>query len=340
MTGTRTRQGGCDIAVLVDEEVGERDGRGGFVADAGSMEAQVAQALHRSGHKICVVPFDPAVTPTIEALRALEPRLVFNLTEWIGGDRSLDAAIAGLLEMLKLPYTGASPAGMQLARDKALAKRIVAGLGIEVAPHRLLSGRRSAASGLRFPVIVKPQFGDGSEAIARNALARNPRELVARVAAWRKRSVEPLICEEFVEGTDLYVGLLGNEPRIMPPIELVIGRRGAGAPAFSTFNVKHDLRYQQRWQVAYQRAVLPAEVLGEVNEASRRIFRALKQRDYARIDFRLTPERKLVFLEVNPNPDLSRDTFGRCHGRRHRSFSQVSYPGLIEAIVSAALARG
>ncbi len=325
--------------MLVDEEVGEHDRQGRFVVERGSMEAQVVQALAYPRRKICIVPFAPAVTPTIEALRALKPRLVFNLTEWVDGDRRLDSAIAGVLEMMGLRYTGASPEGMQLARDKALAKRIVAGLGIDVPAHRLFNGRRTSAPALDFPVIVKPQFGDGSEAIARNALARNPGELRARVTALRKRSREAFLCETFIPGTDLFVGLLGNEPQVMPPIELVIGRRGAGAPGFSTFNVKHDLRYQKRWQVAYRQAALPVGLLDEIRDASRRIFWALKQRDYARIDYRLTPDNRLVFLEVNPNPDLSRDTFGRSRARRHRCFSELPYPDLIAAIVRSALAR-
>ena len=325
--------------MLVDEEVGERDSKGRFVVERGSMEAQVVRTLGRDGCTVCVVPFSPDITPTIEALRALKPRLVFNLTEWVDGNRGLDFAIAGLLEMMKLRYTGASPEGMQLARDKVLAKRIVADLGIAVPAHTLVGAGATSARPASFPVIVKPQFGDGSDAIARDALARNPRELLARVSALRRRTREALLCETFVPGVDLFVGLLGREPQVMPPIELVIGRRGAGAPAFSTFKVKHDVRYQQRWQVAYRQAALPDALLQQIGDASRRIFWALKQRDYARIDYRLTPDNRLVFLEVNPNPDLSRDTFGRSRAKRHGCFAEVSYGELIATIVSAARAR-
>src|SRR6185436_12595747 len=134
MPGATSRKIRCDIAVLVDEETGERDSRGRFVVEARSMEANVLQALEAK-HHIRAVPFDPKITPTIEELRRLKPRLVFNLTEWVGGNRRLDAAIVGILEMMKLRYTGAGPDGMQLARDKALAKQVVASLGVAVAPH-------------------------------------------------------------------------------------------------------------------------------------------------------------------------------------------------------------
>lgn len=324
----------CDIVLLVDEEVGEPSGSGRFVLERGTMEAHVLESLQEQQRKICVVPFNPELTPTIEALRALKPRLVFNLTEWVGGNRRLDAAIVGVLEMMKLRYTGAGPAAMQLARDKALAKSIVAEAGIAVAPHTLVNGRLPVSGRLTFPLIVKPQFGDGSDEIGNGALVRSERELARRVDAIRRRTREPLICEAFIPGRDLFVALLGNEPQVMPPLELVIGRQGPGAPRFATFRVKNDAPYRTRWRVRYRQPQLPAGTMQEIGNASRRIFRALGLRDYARIDYRLTPDNKLVFLEANPNPDLARHTFGR-----DRCFAGVAYSTLISSIVEAALSR-
>jgi len=320
--------------VLVDEEVGARSASGRFVVDAGSMEAHVLHALRGRYAGVAVVPFDAAIVPTIEELRRLAPRLVFNLTEWIGGDRRLDAAIAGVLEMLKLPYTGAGPEGLQLARDKALAKSVVAELGIETAPHRLVNGHAPALPRLDFPIIVKPQFGDASDGIANAALVRTPAQLRRRVGAIRRRLSDTLMCEAFVPGRDLFVALLGNEPRVMPPLELVVSRSGAGAPRFATFKVKNDPEYRKRWGVRYRVARLDDGVRARIDDASRRIFRALKLRDYARIDYRLTPDDRLVFLEANPNPDLTRHTFGR-----DVCFAGVPYPEVIASIARAALAR-
>lgn len=339
MPGASSRKTRCDIAVLVDEETGERDSLGRFVVEGRSMESSVVRALKARHGDIRAVPFDPKITPTIEELRRLKPRLVFNLTEWVGGNRRFDAAIVGILEMMKLRYTGAGPEGMHLSRDKALAKKIVGDLGVDVAAHVLVNGRRAITVPAAFPVIVKPQFGDGSDEIGKNALVRNLRSLLQRVGAIRKRSDEPLICEEFVPGRDLFVALLGNEPKVIPPMELVVGRRGAGAPLFSTYRVKNDSRYQRKWRLGYRQAELPGDVLEKIDEASRKIFHALKLRDYARVDYRLTPENRLVFLEANPNPDLARNTFGRDAAGRDRCFAGVAYPDLIATIVSAALTR-
>src|SRR5688572_13810174 len=202
----------CDIAVLVDEEVGSRNGTGRFVVDARSMESNVLWALKKAHRSVRVVPFSPDITPTVEELRTLKPRLVFNLTEWVGGNRRLDAAITGVLEMMKLRYTGSGPEGMQLARDKALATDIVADLGVAVAPHAVVNGRRDFAVDLTYPVIVKPQYGDASDGMGAAALVRNRAQLKRRVATIRRHSDEPLVCEEFIPGRDIYVALLGNEP--------------------------------------------------------------------------------------------------------------------------------
>jgi D-alanine-D-alanine ligase len=324
----------CDVAILVDEETGARNAAGRFILDRGCMEAYVLQALKRQHSNVVVVPFDPRITPTIDELRALKPRLVFNLTEWLSGDRRLDAAIASMLEMMGLRYTGADAAGMQLARDKALAKRVVADLGIAVAPHTIVNGERPATDSLAFPVIVKPQFGDASDAISNNAFVRTPAQLMRRVEEIRRHSDEPLLCEEFVAGRDLFVALLGPDPEVMPALELVVGRRAAGAPRLATFKVKHDPQYRRRWAIRYRPARLAADVAETIRESSRRIFHALKLRDYARIDYRLAPDGQLVFLEANPNPDLTRHTFGR-----DVCFAGVPYPKLISSIVESALSR-
>jgi D-alanine-D-alanine ligase len=324
----------CEIAVLVDAEVGEPDDAGDFVLERGVMEWHVVQTLQRADRSVCIVPFDPEITPTVEKLRSLKPRLVFNLTEWVAGNRRLDSAIAGVLEMMNLRYTGAGPEGMQIARDKALAKQVVADLGIAVAPHVIVNGHLPDAASLAFPVIVKPQFGDGSDEIHNASVVRTPRGLQRRVTMLRRRRQDPLMCEQFIAGRDLFVALLGNEPQVMPPVELVVGRKGAGAPRLATSRVKNNERYGARWRIRYREAVLPAELMEHITDASRRIFAALKLRDYARIDYRLTPQNELVFLEANPNPDLTRNTFGR-----DRCFAGVPYPELISTIVRSALLR-
>lgn len=325
----------CDVALLVDEETGEY-GRGGrFIPEDDDVEEKVLRALHARYRRVEVVPFSPRVVETVERLRELRPRMVMNLTEWVDSDRKLDAAVTGLLDMLKLPYTGTGPLGLQLARDKALSKRIVAGLGVAVPRHFVLErGGRIAGNGLSFPLIVKPQFGDGSDEITRRSVVRNWRDLRTQARSIRARLKEPAVCEEFVLGRDLYVGLLGNEPRVLPPVELVIGSRHRSAPQFATYRLKNDPRYRAKWRIHYRRARLDGKTMRTVIETSRRIFHALQLRDYARLDFRLTGDNRLYFIEANPNPDLDPHALNRSG-----CFSGIKYRALIARIVESARKR-
>ena len=325
----------CEVAMLVDEETGTQLKSGRFVPDRNSVEAYVFEILRASYRNVEIVPFDPGIVGTIEALRALKPRIVFNLTEWIDGDRTLDQAITGLLEIMKLPYTGTGPEGMQLARDKALSKTIAAGLGVDVPRYFVLNcGDRVRNPGLAYPLIVKPQFGDASEEIRKNSVVKSELELRTRVKVMRERIDEPLICEEFIPGRDLYVALLGNEPEVMRPVQLVIGKKGASAPQFATYRLKNDGAYRTRWRIHWREARLDRAMARAINDASRRIFHALKLRDYARLDYRLTPDDRLVFIEANPNPDLAPHAMGM-----NRCFVGVRYSVLIRRIVEAARER-
>ncbi len=328
----RRKSARCDVALLVDEETGEYGHDGRFIPEDDDVEEKVLRALRKRYRRVEVVPFSPRVTDTIAWLRKLKPRIVMNLTEWVDGDRQQDAAIAGLLELLKLRYTGAGPAGLRLARDKSLAKRIVSGLGVGVPRQLNIINKNNE---IQYPLLVKPRFGDGSDGIARHSLVRNARELRARVRALRAWLKEPALCEEYIPGRDLYVGLLGNAPRVLPPVELVVRSRNRSAPQFATYRLKNDPRYRARWRVSYRRARLDGKTMRRVAEASRRIFHALELRDYARLDFRLTHDNRLYFIEANPNPDLDPHALNR-----NGCFAGVPYVRLIGAIVESARKRG
>ena len=325
----------CDIALLVDAEAGDRRLSGRFVPERSSVEAYVLEALREQHLNVTVVPFAAAVEPTITELRVLRPRLLFNLTECVNGNRSQDAAIAGLLDLLRLPYTGSGLSGLRLARDKALSKHIVADLGVGVPRYFVIPARGPVRNPrVPYPLIVKPQYGDGSDEVRVNSLVKNERELVQRVRVLRKRVNAPLICEEFIEGCDLYVALLGNAPAVMPAVELVIGRKGRGAPAFASYKLKNDGAYRNRWRVRWRIAKLSRNLQRDVEIASRAIFHALEQRDYGRIDYRLTPDGRLVFLEANANPDLHPHAMGN-----NQCFAGVAWGDALRRIVDEALNR-
>jgi D-alanine-D-alanine ligase len=331
----RGEDAACDVALLVDAEAGERRRHGRFVPERSSVEAYLLRELQAQGLRAAMLPFEADVEATISALRALRPRLVFNLTECVDGDRSQDAAIAGLLDLLRMPYTGSGPGGLRLARDKALSKHIVADLGVAVPRYFVIPARGLVRNPrVPYPLIVKPQFGDGSDEVRVNSLVKNERELRERVRVLRRRIHAPLICEEFIEGRDLYVALLGNAPEVMPAVELVVGRRGPGAPAFASYRLKNDGAYRNRWRVRWRVAKLSSNLKRDVDAASRAIFHALEQRDYGRLDYRLTPDGRLVFLEANANPDLHPHAMGN-----NLCFAGLSYREAVRRILASALSR-
>ena len=215
--------------MLVDDEVGARTAPAALSSIPGAWNVR-AHALKKQHRKSVVLPFDPRITRPSKAA-CLPP--ASSLISRNGSRRSrLDAAIARLLERApELHRCGAEGAA---ARGQGAGKQIVAELGSRVTARER---ERAAArwGSLAFPVIVKPQFGDASDAISNSALVRSESQLSKRIADIRKRSPEPLLCEEFVAGRDLFVALLGNEPEVMPPLELVVGRRAAGAPQLATF---------------------------------------------------------------------------------------------------------
>lgn len=326
----------CDVAMLVDEETVTRAKSGAWLPDHRSVEEYVLKALRKQHERVAVVPFSADVDATIAGLQALRPRLVFNLTEWMDGDRGLDAAIAGLLDLLRINYTGSGPQGLQLARDKALSKAIVAALGVDVPRHFVVGGAGAIRNpGLPYPLIVKPQFGDASETIVKNSVVTGETALRRQVQALRRKVDGPLICEEFIPGNDLYVPLLGSAPEALRPIELIIGSSSAAAPRAATYRLKHDADYRRKWNVRWRPATLGKPAMQAIAKTSRAIFHALQLRDYARIDYRLTPDGRVVFLEANPNPDLHPHSMGR-----NLCFAGVRHADVIGRIVAAARRRG
>ena len=306
-------------------------------ASRAAMEGQVLEALRGLGHEVAVVPFGPDIEETLRALKAPGIGLVFNLTEEFGGDRRKDLHVAALLELLGLPYTGSTPTGLNLCRDKATCKRILGYHRIRVPAFVTLPvGTTRPPGRFRYPAIVKPLFEDGSEGISLASVVRDAGELRERAHGIHERLKQPAICEEYIEGRELYVGIIGNHQlRALPPRELIFGRSAEGGPRIATARVKWDAAYRRKWDISCVHAELPEKTGTEVARAGKRIYRILRISDYGRVDLRLTPANEIVFLEANPNPDLSReDEFAEAAEK-----AGIPYPQLIERIVHLALKR-
>lgn len=302
-----------------------------------SMEFHVIASLQELGHDCPVIPFGPDPLKTLYEIQGLKPDLVFNLTEHFHGDRRQDAHIAGMLELLGHRYTGSGPDALILCRDKILCKRLLGHHRIHVPRfYSVPVGMKKLRGKLPFPMIVKPAWEDGSDGISISSIVDQESDLYHRIGMIHERMKQPAICEEYIEGRELYVGLLGNERlTALPAREIRFGRTGEGGPSIATSRVKWDEAYRDKWQITYDHADLPPDEERKVAHLSKRIMRILQIRDYGRIDLRVTPQGQIVFLEANPNPNI-------CAGEDIAEAAErigIGHTELIQRIVNIALKR-
>src|SRR5215510_5986218 len=267
---------------------------------------QVYEALKKGGHNPVYVRLDGTRESLIELARS-QTDLLFNLVESFAGDDSQDTNIAGYLELLGRRFTGAGSSGLYLAQDKTLAKKIFTFHGIHT-PYfaTVYRGRIEHSSDIQFPVIVKPAREDGSIGIQFGAVCSSIKELMERIDYIHAEFDTPALIEEYIEGRELYVGVLGNDkPEALPVIELDLSKLPEGIPKIAGSEVKWEEETE-----AYKATKpffpddLGDEVTHKLQDTAVQAFTALQLRDYGRIDFRLAADGTVHVLEVNPNPYL------------------------------------
>jgi D-alanine-D-alanine ligase len=316
------------VAVLVDKGA-LIPGTSRFIAEG---DRPAVNALRRLVEKVVVGPYTD-VAALLKWINDVKPDIVFNFTEDVNGDRQKDGHICSLLELLKLPYTGTGPRGMILSRDKAVSKLIAAQEGFKTPEFFVVrASEPRLPQQMRFPLVVKPRFGDASEGISQASLVRTREALLRRIAFLEQSDTEEIICEEFIAGREMLVGVIGK--RVMPIRELIIGRGSQNRPRLLSYRLKHDKIFQRRWSVRTAFAQLTPEQERKVRKLTLLTCSALDLGDYSRLDLKLTPSGEWVFLEGNPNPGLY--PFKRS---RYGLWSAIDYEKLLEQIIFGALRR-
>ena len=303
---------------------------------------QIRAALTSAGHSSSLLSVASDVEPVVAGLRAASPDLVFNLAESFGGKSALESNVAALLNLLGLRYTGSSPTGLLLAGDKSLAKKILRVHDIRSPKFATLyRGALDLAGDLAFPVIVKPPQEDASLGITSKSVVHDVRELLGKMAEMQTEYQQPALVEEFVDGREFYVGVLGNvQPEALPIIELDFTAMPAGLPRIASWEAKWGTDGQGAGEeFAGTKSVFPEgvgdDLVVRMQQVAVECFQALRLRDYARIDLRVTDVGDVYVIEVNPNPYLERESeFARAAERAGHS-----YDVLIARIVDLASAR-
>jgi D-alanine-D-alanine ligase len=299
-------------------------------------EADVLDALKRLGHEIDMLAVYDNVLSIVEKIKSFAPDVVFNLTESFHALRSHEPNIPALLELLKVKYTGAGPEALMLCKDKSLAKKLLAYHRVRGARF-IVSNRNRPLRRLRrfiYPAFVKPIGEESSDGIALASFARDEGEVLERVRFLHERFKSDVMIEEYIEGRELYVSVLGSRRlTVFPPRELFFEKLPPDVPKFATQKAKWDDAYREKWGIRNApTAELPTGVGDRLDQIARLVYRVLKIRGLGRIDIRLTPAGEVVVMEANPNPSLAlEDDFAQS-----AATAGITYDALIQRILDAA----
>ena len=315
-----------DIASLTPKEAFDR-----------KTEIDVITNLRALGHDVHVLGVQWELRPIREAVDAFKPDIVFNLLEEFHGETTYDHNVVGFLELMKVRYTGCNPRGLMLSRGKALSKKLLAYHRIRVPDFAVFPvGRKvKRPRHLTFPLIVKSLIEHSSTGISQASVVDTDEKLAERVRFVHERIGTDAIAEQFIEGREVYVSVLGTQRLVaFTPWELIVAKGQPNEPLIATARAKHDPEYQAKKGIII-RAVqeLHPDIEVQLLHDSKRIYRILELSGYARIDFRIDAEGRTFFLEANPNPDIAElEEFASA-----AAFDDLPYPKLLERILRLGL---
>lgn len=302
-------------------------------------EYDVRVTLEEMGHDVTLLGIDGDLDQIQQAIRELRPHIVVNLLEKFGGTEEFVPYVLGYLELIGQPYTGCGPLGMMFSNDKARQRKILRHHRIAAPDFAIMRRRRTPRRPprLEFPLIVKSLTEHGSAGIAQASVVTSDEALADRVAYIHDSRGADAIVEQFIEGRELYVGILGNERLTALPVwELSFQKLREGAPQIATERLKWDTRYQRRVGVKTGLADLEGSQIQAIQRLCKRAYRVLDQTGYARMDLRMDGAGRVFLIESNPNPQLS---YGEDFAEAALA-SGLEYPALLERILRLGMARG
>ena len=303
-------------------------------------ENDVYQALLACGYDVHRVSLFDDVAPLLDAVRTFKPDVVFNSCETFRNAPHFDKNIVALIELLGVPCTGASSASLFLCNDKALAKKILRFHRVRTPRFQTFyRGHRVwLPKALRLPCIVKPLTEEASRGISQASIVDDEGGFLARLAMIQERMNLDAIAEEYIDGRELYVSVIGDRAlRLLPPREMTFGQMADDEPRIATYKAKWDDGYRKRWGIRNHFAKpLEPDVQARIDDTCKRAYRALNIRSYARFDLRVTDGGIVYVIEPNANPNIAKDD----ELAQSAAKAGIAYPSLIRKVVNQALRRG
>jgi D-alanine-D-alanine ligase len=302
-------------------------------------ENDVRKALLDNGHEVRLLGLYADVRPLLDAVREFKPDAIFNLMETFNQVTHWDKNITALIEMLKVPCTGASSSALFLCNDKGLCRKILRFHRVRGPRfHTFYRGHKVwLPKTLRLPCVVKPLAEEASRGISNASVVDDEKAFLERVKMIHERMKMDAIAEEYVEGRELYVSIIGDQRlRVLPPREMTFGQLPEDEPRIATYKAKWDNAYRKRWGIKNTFATRVDDALQErINDVCKRAYRALNIKSYARLDLRVTPAGQVHVIEPNVNPCIARDDELAQSARK----VGIEYPSLIQMLVQQALRR-
>jgi len=297
-------------------------------------ESDVIHTLLELGHEVRLLGLFNDISPLINELKNHPPELVFNLCESLKTNRKLEPHIASLLELYDVKYTGCNSHSLFLCKDKGLSKKILSYHRIKVPKFEISELKRplKKLSDFHFPAIIKPIDLEGSEGINQMSYVENEKDALERVRFLHEKFETNVIVEEYIDGKEIYVGMLGNDKiTIFKPWEVFFEEVSDEDPKIATYKVKWDLKYRKKWGIKNALAKdLDKETIRKMNEVCKKIFKIFLMSGYGRIDLRVKENGDVYFIEANPNPSLANDDDFASAGIQ----SGLSYSEIIAKIIS------
>lgn len=300
--------------------------------DEWKAEYDVITTLREMGHNVEVLGLSDDLTPVRDSIVKFKPHVAFNLLEEFHGVVTYDHAIVSYLELMRQPYTGCNARGLMISKDKALSKKILSFHRIPSPKFAVFPMGRKVVrpKKLGFPIFVKSVIDDASLGISQASVVRDDAGLAERVAFIHEHTQADALAEEFIEGRELYVGVIGNERlQTFPVWELVFTK--SDIPLIATRKVKWDRNYQEKLGVETTLARnLSPQLERQISRICKKVYKALDMSGFARMDLRMREDGRVYVLEANANPNLA---FGEDFAESAETIN-ISYEDLLSKIVA------
>jgi D-alanine-D-alanine ligase len=305
--------------------------------DPWKAEFDVCETLRRLGHDVLPVGVYDDLSPIRKSLRDFQPDITFMMLEEFHGVVTYDFAVISYLELMQQPYTGCNPRGLLLSKDKALSKKVLTYHRIPTPRFAVFPIGRTVhrPRKLSFPLFVKSVIEDASFGISQASIVSNDQALAERVRFVHEKTGDDAIAEQYIEGRELYVGVIGNNRlQTFPPWEMDFGKMPDDMARIATSRVKWDSKYQERHGITTRAATGLDDVAKErISKLCKRVYRALSMSGYGRMDLRMTDAGEIFVIEANANPNIE---YGEDFAESAET-AGITYEALLQRILNLGL---